>query len=131
MKELLLLSGLGIFALMAEILNIRKLIYPVVIIGLFLNIGICVNDFGQNELVYGMLKLDKSALAFTILFSIVAIFWFTLALDYFTDENNLSDHFALVLFSLVGVFILFSIIPFRFKPKGEPKLRTFVFLAVF
>ena len=30
---------------------------------------------------------------------------------------------------LVGVFILFSIIPFRFKPKGEPKLRTFVFLG--
>jgi uncharacterized membrane protein YfcA len=30
---------------------------------------------------------------------------------------------------LVGVFILFSIIPFRFKPKGEPRLRTFLFLG--
>lgn len=30
---------------------------------------------------------------------------------------------------VVGIFILFSIIPFEFKPKGEPKLRTFVFLG--
>lgn len=108
MKELLLLSGLGIFALLAEILTVRKLIYPIVIVGLALNIGLCVHDFGNNELVYGMLKLDKTALAFTMLFSFVAILWFTFAKDYFINENNLSDHFALVLFSLVGVFILTS-----------------------
>ncbi len=108
MKELLLLSGLGIFALLAEILNFRKLILPVVIAGLLLNIGLCINDFGNNESVYAMLKLDNSALSFTILFSFIAILWFTFAKDYFTDNNNLSDHFALVLFSLVGVFILTS-----------------------
>ncbi len=108
MKELLLLSGLGVFALLAEIINARKLIYPLVIIGLIANIGLCVNDFGNNELVYGMLKLDKTALAFTMLFSFIAILWFTFARDYFQDANNLSDHFALVLFSLVGVFILTS-----------------------
>ena len=108
MKELLLLSGLGIFALLAEILSVRKLIYPIVIIGLALNIGLCINDFGNNELVYGMLKLDKTALAFTMLFSFITILWFTFAKDYFGDENNLSDHFALVLFSLVGVFVLTS-----------------------
>ena len=108
MKELLLLSGLGILSLIAEILNVRKLIYPMVIIGLFLNIGLCVNDLRKNELVYGMMKLDNTALAFTILFSFVAILWFTMAKSFFTDETNLSDHFSLVLFSLVGVFILTS-----------------------
>jgi uncharacterized membrane protein YfcA len=30
---------------------------------------------------------------------------------------------------MVGVFIIFSIIPFRFKPKGVPQLRTFIFLG--
>ena len=59
MKELLLLSGLGILSLIAEILNVRKLIYPLVIIGLFLNIGFCVSDFGHNEAIYGMMVLDK------------------------------------------------------------------------
>ena len=75
---------------------------------MLLNIALCVNDFGHNELVYGMLKLDKTALTFTILFSFIAVLWFSFAKSYFTDDNNLSDHFALVLFSLVGVFILTS-----------------------
>lgn len=30
---------------------------------------------------------------------------------------------------IVGVFILFSIIPFSFTPKGEPKTQTFVILG--
>lgn len=108
MKELLLLSGLGILSLIAEILNVRKLIYPLVIIGLFLNIGLCYHDFGNNENIYGMMVLDKIPLAFSILFSFIAILWFTMAKNYFKDETNLSDHFSLVLFSLVGVFILTS-----------------------
>ncbi len=108
MKELLLLSGLGILSLIAEILNVRKLIYPMVIVGLFLNIGFCVYDFGDNENIYGMMVLDKIPLAFTILFSFIAILWFTMAKNYFKDETNLSDHFSLILFSLVGVFILTS-----------------------
>lgn len=108
MKELLLISGLGILSLIAEILNVRKLIYPLVILGLFLNIGLCVHSLGSNETIYGMMKLDNIALAFTILVSFIAILWFTMAKSYFTDETNLSDHFSLVLFSLVGVFILTS-----------------------
>ncbi|HPH88894.1 MAG TPA: hypothetical protein PKV76_10485, partial [Chitinophagales bacterium] len=82
MKELLLLSGLGILSLIAEILNVRKLIYPLVIIGLMLNIGFCVQDFGSNEKIYGMMVLDKVPLAFTILFSFIAILWFTMAKNY-------------------------------------------------
>ncbi|MFN8261414.1 MAG: NADH-quinone oxidoreductase subunit N [Chitinophagales bacterium] len=108
MKELLLLSGLGILSLIAEILNVRKLIYPLVILGLLLNIGLCVHDFGNNENIYGMMVLDRIPLALTILFSFIAILWFTMANSYFKDETNLSDHFSLVLFSLVGVFILTS-----------------------
>ena len=38
MKELLLLSSLGIFALLAEMINARKIIFPAVIAGLCLNI---------------------------------------------------------------------------------------------
>ncbi|MDB5228403.1 MAG: NADH-quinone oxidoreductase subunit [Bacteroidota bacterium] len=108
MKELLLLSSLGILSLIAEILSVRKLIYPLVMIGLMLNIGFCVKDYGNNEHIYGMMMLDNVPLAFTALFSFIAILWFTMARNYFTDETNMSDHFSLVLFSMVGVFILTS-----------------------
>ncbi|MFN8284924.1 MAG: NADH-quinone oxidoreductase subunit N [Chitinophagales bacterium] len=108
MKELLLLSGLGIFALLAEMINARKITFPVVIIGLFVNIFFCLHDIqlGNNENIYNMLLLDKIPLVFTLLLSVLAIFWFVLSKNYFKDETNLSDHFALVLFSMVGVFVL-------------------------
>lgn len=108
MKELLLLSGLGILSLVAEILNARKLIYPLVILGLLMNIGLCIHDFGRSESIYGMMVLDNIALAFTILFSFIAVLWFLMAKNFFKDDTNLSDHFSLVLFAIVGVFILTS-----------------------
>ncbi|MFN8236912.1 MAG: NADH-quinone oxidoreductase subunit N [Chitinophagales bacterium] len=108
MKELLLLSGLGIAALVFEILNIRKLILPFAIVGLLVNIGFCFNDFGTNENIYGMLVLDKIPLAFTILFSFIAILWFIFSFNYIKNDHSQSDHYSLILFSLVGVFILSS-----------------------
>ena len=110
MKELLLLSSLGIFALLAEMINARKIIFPAVIAGLCLNIFFCLNDImaGNNENIFNMLLLDKIPLVFTLLLSVLAIFWFVMSKNNFKDETNLSDHFALVLFSMVGVFLLTS-----------------------
>lgn len=108
MKELLLISGLSILALLAGLFNLKKIVMPAVLLGLLANIGLCVYDWNSNENIFNMLLLDNFALAFTIIFSIVAILWFISALDYFTDDNNFSDHFALVLFTLTGGFILVS-----------------------
>ena len=66
MKELLLISGLGVLALAAGLLNLRRLMMPIVLLGLLANIGLCIADWGTNEVVYDMLLLDNFALAFTI-----------------------------------------------------------------
>ncbi len=108
MNELLLISGLGVLALIAGLLDLRKIMMPLVIIGLLANIGLCINDWDRNEIVYNMLLVDNFALAFTIIFSATAIIWFISAKDYFKDDNNFSDHFALVLFTLTGGFLLVS-----------------------
>lgn len=108
MKELLLLSGLGIFALVAELISVRKLVVPVVLIGLLVNIYFCVWDFNQPQNVYNMLYVDKFSLMFTGLTSIVAFFWFIFARSHFGDTQHESDFFALTLFALVGIFILTS-----------------------
>ncbi len=108
MKELLLISGLGVLALAAGLLNLRKIFMPVVILGLLGNIGFCISDWGSNETIYNMLLMDNYALAFNIVFSIITIIWFISSADYFTDDNNFSDHFALVLFMLTGCLLLVS-----------------------
>jgi NADH-quinone oxidoreductase subunit N len=53
-----------------------------------------------------MIGFDKLALAFSGIILATAFFWFILANDYFEADNNLVDHFALVLFALVGALML-------------------------
>ncbi len=110
MKELLLLSGLGMGTLLLEIFNLRKLILPIVIIGLLVNVGFCIYDYNQPQEVYQMLFLDNTALFITAVLSFCTACWFIMNLDLKNDEHSLSDHTSLVLFSLVGAFIISSYI---------------------
>lgn len=55
-----------------------------------------------------MISFDKPAIAFSGIILVTAFFWFILANDYFEEDSNLVDHFALVLFALVGALMLTS-----------------------
>jgi NADH-quinone oxidoreductase subunit N len=52
-----------------------------------------------------MIRFDNVALAFSGVILVTAFFWFILANDYF-EHDHISDHFALVLFALVGAIML-------------------------
>jgi NADH-quinone oxidoreductase subunit N len=108
MNELLTLTGLGIFTMFAEIFNFRKLVYPVVLLGLAALLGLCFMDWGTNALVFNMMRTDNFSLAFTGVMGATALAWFAMAKSYFEDETNMSDHFGLVLFALVGAFCMTS-----------------------
>lgn len=108
MKELLLISGLGVLSLFSGLLNLRKGFLFITILILSLNIVLSVFDWNLNENVYGMMLMDNFALAFNISFSIIAILWFLMSDSYFSNDNNFSDHYALVLFSLSGALIMVS-----------------------
>ncbi len=108
MKELLLISGLGVLSLLSGLLNLRKGFLALVVLGLLANIGMSVADWNSNEDVYGMMAMDNFALAFNIVMSVSAILWFLSANSYFNNDNNFSDHFSLVLFSMCGGLVLIS-----------------------
>lgn len=108
MKELLLISGLGVLSLLSGLLNLRKGFLLIVILGLLGNIGLSIADWNLNEDVYGMMLMDNFALAFNIVMSVSAILWFISASSYFNNDNNFSDHFSLVLFSMCGGLVLLS-----------------------
>jgi len=108
MKELLLISGLGVLSLLSGLLNLRKGFLAMVVLGLLANIGMSVADWNSNEDVYGMMAMDNFALAFNIVMSVSAILWFLSANSYFNNDNNFSDHFSLVLFSMCGGLVLIS-----------------------
>ena len=113
MKGLFIVSGLGILAMLAEIFKFKKLVYPLVLIGLIaayaLNFTEWNFDWSQGNpypFFANMIRFDNPALAFSGVILAVAFFWFIFANDYFKNETNITDHFALVLFTLVGALIL-------------------------
>lgn len=109
MNSVFILSGLGIFSLLAEVFNIRRWIFPVVILGLITSAMLLALDWNEATAYYSnMLTFDNYAVAFSILLSLTAVLWFLMSKDYFENTNNVTDHFALILFSLVGAVFMVS-----------------------
>ncbi len=113
MKGLFIVSGLGILAMLAEIFKFKKLVYPLVLIGLIAAYAVNFTewnfDWSQGNpypLFANMIRFDNPALAFSGVILAVAFFWFIFANDYFKNETNITDHFALVLFTLTGALML-------------------------
>jgi NADH-quinone oxidoreductase subunit N len=102
---------LGIAVLALDVLKMRKLVLPVIMLGLLGLIGVSIADWGLNETPFaqygGMLTFDNTALSFTIVFASIALLWFILAGDNYTaGTSQRTDIFALVLFSLCGAVVL-------------------------
>lgn len=109
MNSIFVISGLGVFSLLAEIFNIRRFLFPVVILGLLASAVLLVFDWNQSAAFYSnMLTFDNYAVAFTMTLSLTAMLWFLMSKDYFENTTNVTDHFALVLFSLVGATFMVS-----------------------
>src|SRR5688572_9276427 len=108
MNALYVICGLGIVALVAEIVSLRKWLTAVMMAGLVVAAGLVVLDWGTSEIYFsGMIVIDKFSLAFTALISIVSILWFWMCGDYFQDAHQ-TDKTALVLFAVTGAVIMAS-----------------------
>lgn len=104
-----MLSGLGIFSLLAEIFNMKRFLFPVVILGLVVSALLLILDWNQGTAHYSnMLTFDNYAVAFSMTLSLIAALWFLMSKNYFTDHAHTTDHFSLVLFSLIGAMFMVS-----------------------
>ncbi|MDF2438849.1 MAG: NADH-quinone oxidoreductase subunit [Bacteroidota bacterium] len=108
MTALILLSALGVIALLAEIFSFKKLLYPVVILGLITTFVLNLVDWNTGKTWYGMMHYDNFAVAFASVLIGVSVLWFIMAEGFFKEESSLTDHFALILFALAGGVIMVS-----------------------
>jgi NADH-quinone oxidoreductase subunit N len=109
MNAVYILSGLGIFSLLSEIFNFRKVLFPIVLLGLVAAGIVLTMDWNTSVSYYSnMLTFDNYAVGFSIAISIIAFLWFMMSRDYFENNTHVTDHFALVLFSLVGAVFMVS-----------------------
>ncbi len=110
MKGLFIISGLGILAMLAEIFKFKKALLPIVLLGVLGAYAVNFTEWNNNmsiEIFNNMIVFDNISLAFSGVILATAFFWFILANDYF-EEDHVTDHFALVLFALVGALMLTS-----------------------
>lgn len=111
MKTLTYTSFLGIFVLVAEILNLRKFIVPIAVIGLAVIGGLTLLEVNNEPASYfhGMVQSNY----FTVLFSTVLIGVTALLLllsNNFHEKqySKISDYVSLTIFTLAGALAMVS-----------------------
>lgn len=110
MNTLIYTALLGLFCLVAEILNFRKVLMPFVVMGLAIIFGVNLNEWNSpGSFYHDMIMVDHYSVAFSALALFSAMLLFMLGSDYYqNDEKHISDYAAIMLFILCGALIMFN-----------------------
>ena len=110
MNTLIAIIGLGVLCLLFEIIELRKAIIPISIIGLLAILGLNISEFNAPEAYYNnMIVVSKFSTAFSALFIILTIFLITLGHKFYEhQQGKLSDFIAIKIFLLAGAVAMVS-----------------------
>lgn len=103
MNTLIILAGLGLITLFSEIFSFKKLMRPIIFIGLTASLVATAADWNNPQRLFNdMLVIDHYAVAFTLLLVGATLFWFVMSPEFFHERSSEIDHFALIVFALIG-----------------------------
>ena len=104
MNTLIALAGLAVLILVLEIINLRKIIVPLTIMGLLAALGISICDMANEAGYYhNMIVLNKSNMLYTSLFIVLTVFIVMLSEDFYKPHyDKISDYVSLKIFLLIG-----------------------------
>jgi NADH-quinone oxidoreductase subunit N len=110
MNTLISITALGVLTLLFEILNFRKAIVPITIIGLLAILGLTYSEFNNPASYYNnMIVVSKFSASFSTLFVILTIFLVAMAHDFYEDhQTKISDFIAIKIFMLAGAVAMVS-----------------------
>ncbi|SFC61299.1 NADH-quinone oxidoreductase subunit N [Flavobacterium phragmitis] len=110
MNTLIAITGLGIFCLLFEILNLRKAIIPITILGLIGVLALNFYEFGTEQSYYNnMVAVSKFSTAFSSLFIVLTIFLVALSHNFYQNHpTKISDYVAIKVFLLAGAVAMVS-----------------------
>lgn len=109
MKTLVVLTSIGLLGMFSEIFRVRKILLPLVVLGLIAAIGAAVFDWNTNAMYHNnMMLVDNYSLAFSITMIATTLLWFSMSSGFFSSENSKSDHFSLIVFALTGAVLMTS-----------------------
>lgn len=110
MSALVLLSILGVVLLYLGLSNSKGILAPVGILGLLGAIALFFMDKYVNiERFTNMMAFDRTAVLFSIGMTVVTALLFLFGTDYYKrDKENVAEQYALMIFSLIGAYLLAS-----------------------
>jgi len=109
LKTLITLTTIGILGLFSEIFNFKRILLPLVYIGLALAFGWVIIDWNNTSTLFSdMILFDNYALAFSGLLIVTAFLWFLISPAFFHETTSRIDHFALIIFALIGAVVMVS-----------------------
>src|SRR3954462_3572692 len=101
MNALIVIACLGIIAMMSEVLGFKKILLPIVAIGLIGVTALCIKDWNTAMRYYNdMLFFDNYAIAFSSLITILTLLWLLISKEYFLSSTSKAEHAALIIFCL-------------------------------
>lgn len=115
METLEYTSALGLLCMIAEMLHLsfpalklRKLIWPMTVVGLLAILGLNLTGWGLNTGYYhNMVVIDNFSVAFSGLLILLALFIVILSANFYkNEESKISDYLAIIIFTLCGASAL-------------------------
>lgn len=109
MNALLVICGLGIFSLLAEVINFKKGLVFFILLGLAGALALVGMSMGTSTLHFNnMLLFDNFSLALTGLIIVSSILWFLMSRVYFSVDEEITERSAMVIFVIAGAVVLTS-----------------------
>lgn len=110
MNTLIAIIGLGVLCLLFEIIDARKAIIPITVIGLLAVLGLNISEFNSPNAYYNnMIIVNKFSTAFSGLFIILTIFLVSLSHKFYeNNQGKISDFVAIKIFLLAGAVAMVS-----------------------
>jgi NADH-quinone oxidoreductase subunit N len=93
--------------MLAEIFSFKKLLPLLVFAGLLLALFFNFQDWNTNISYFNsMMVFDNYAILFSSLIIQIVILWLLMSQNFFKSENSITDHYAIILFSVVGAILM-------------------------
>jgi NADH-quinone oxidoreductase subunit N len=109
MLQILILSAIGVLAMISEVLNFKKAMPYIAIVGAGVTIASIILHWGTTNSWFGHMMVDDNfGQAFMLIASIVFLLWLLLFSDMFKKEETISDFISLLSFAMVGGFMMVS-----------------------
>jgi NADH-quinone oxidoreductase subunit N len=111
MNTLFVIAGVGVLALVAEIINFKRWLTPVMAIGLLaalVFLPVYISHVGDGAAFNNMLMFDGPAVVFTWLIVLVSVLWLWMSASYLREGAHQTDKTSLVIFVVLGAVIMAS-----------------------